>query len=148
MIHREARGQTGTVVFDGEFVTIVRSGLSRLTTGRPTKRIALADITAVEVTPAGHLVSGYIRFASPGAGSTKKGPAGDETAVVFTKSQASAFEEMRAAVDEAIGRKQTILSAGGAGSLADELTKLARLIELELLTREEFEEAKAKLLGR
>src|SRR5215211_6820258 len=89
MIHREARGQTGTVVFDGEFVTIVRSGLSRLTTGRPTKRIALADISAVEVTPAGHLVSGYIRFASPGAGSTKKGPAGDENAVVFTKSQAS-----------------------------------------------------------
>ena len=35
---------------------------------------------------------------------------------------------------------------GQNGTVADELTKLARLVELELLTWEEFDEQKAKLL--
>jgi hypothetical protein len=144
MIRTEARGQTGTVVFDGEFVTITRSGLSRLTTGRPTKRIAIADISSVEVRPAGPVVSGYIRFLFPGVGPSAAGAANDENAVVFTKRQAPSFEDLRAAVEEAIGRRPV---PSHDGSVADELTKLARLIELELLTREEFEAAKAKLLG-
>ena len=138
----DANGQTGRVTFDGSVVTITRTGLSRLTGGGGDLRIPVAEIAEVHLQPAGRLVSGFIHFASPA--SKRRPAAGDATSVVFAHRQAAAFEILGDEVRRAINEPRP--TAGP--SVADELTKLARLIELELLTREEFETAKARLLGR
>jgi hypothetical protein len=45
----EVQGRNGTVIFDGQFVTIQRTGfMARATLGKGEKRIPVASITAVE----------------------------------------------------------------------------------------------------
>ena len=138
-----ARGQDGIVTFDGVTVAILRTGMSRLLAGTGEKLIPIASISAVQMRPPGMLISGFIRFAP--AGEQHCSPRTDQHAVVFSRSQAPAFTHLGRAVEQAM----TPALAGQApgGSVADELTKLARLVELELLTRDEFEVQKARLLG-
>ncbi|MEV7621429.1 DUF4429 domain-containing protein [Actinoplanes sp. NPDC089786] len=142
MNHLEARGQNGTVTFDGAEIILTRSRLL----GTPfDQRIPVSAIADVELRPAGSLLSGFIKFRS--AGGTP--PTGAD--IVFSRRQEPQFAALRDAVAEAIGRRGAAAGAIGRrpaeeGSVADELTKLARLVELELLTRDEFDEQKAKLL--
>lgn len=153
-----ARGQSGTVMFDGTFVTISRTGLSRLTIGKGDKRIPVASIAAVQWKPAGALVNGFIQFTLPGgverrsrAGSQTFDAARDENSVVFTKKQAPEFEQMRQAVEQAIAHRyapQQQYAPAPAASVADELMKLGQLVQQGLLSREEYEQQKARLLGR
>lgn len=151
----QVRGQTGTVTFDGTYVTITRTGLARLTVGKGDKRIPVGSITAVQWKPAGALVNGFIQFTIPGgneqrsrAGSQTANAASDENSVVFTKKQAPAFEELRQAIEAAIARRYSAQQgyAPAPASLADELAKLGQLVQQGVLTREEFEQQKARLL--
>ena len=58
-----AKGHNGTVTFDGDFVTIERTGfLARTSVGKGTKRIPVSSITAVQWKPAGGMVNGFISF--------------------------------------------------------------------------------------
>lgn len=154
----QARGQSGTVTYDGTFVTISRTGLSRLTVGKGDKRIPAASITAVQWKPAGALVNGFIQFTLPGgnerrarAGSQTFNAAADENSVVFTRKQAPAFEQLRAAVEQSIAQRYApqqpmYAPAPQAVSVADELAKLGQLVQQGLLSREEYEAQKARLL--
>ncbi|XTZ18194.1 DUF4429 domain-containing protein [Micromonospora echinospora] len=153
-----ARGQNGTVTFDGAFVTIARSGMARLTIGKGDKRIPAASLTAVQWKPAGALVNGFIQFTLPGgieqrsrAGSQTFNAAQDENSVVFTRKQQPAFEQLRHAVEQAIAQRyaapQQYAPAPAASSVADELTKLGQLVQQGLLSREEYDQQKARLLG-
>ncbi|MFG2059662.1 DUF4429 domain-containing protein [Micromonospora sp. NPDC048930] len=155
----EARGQNGTVTFDGTFVTITRTGMARLTIGKGDKRIPVATITAVQWKPPGSLVNGFIQFTIPGgneqrsrAGSQTFNAAQDENSVLFTGKQRPAFEQLRHAVEQAIAQRyaapQQYAPAPAQSSVADELTKLGQLVQQGLLSREEFEAQKARLLGR
>ena len=48
----QVRGHNGTVTYDGQFVTIARTGfLARATVGKGEKRIPLRHITAVQLKP-------------------------------------------------------------------------------------------------
>jgi hypothetical protein len=59
----EAKGVNGTVEFDGDFVTIKRTGtLARMTVGKGDKRIPVAQITAVQWKPPSALIRGFISF--------------------------------------------------------------------------------------
>lgn len=141
-----ARGQNGIVTFDGVTVAILRTGMSRVLAGSGEKLIPIAAVGAVQMRPAGPLISGFIRFAP--AGEQQSRLRTDEYSVVFGRSQATAFTHLGRAVEAAITPALSGPAAGAAGtSVADELTKLARLVELELLTRDEFEVEKARLLG-
>lgn len=151
-----ARGQTGTVTFDGAFVTIARTGMARLTIGKGDKRIPAGSIAAVQWKPAGALVNGYIQFTIPGgneqrsrAGSATFNAAQDENSVVFTKKQAPVFEQLRQAVEAAIAQRyapQQAYAPSAAPSVADELAKLGQLVQQGLLSRDEYEAQKARLL--
>ena len=105
-----AKGQNGTVHFDGRFVTIERSGFfARAINGKGEKRIPVASITAVQWKPAGAMVNGFIEFTIEGssetrsrAGSATFDAGKSENAVVVTKKQSPDFETLRKAVEDAI----------------------------------------------
>jgi hypothetical protein len=105
-----AKGHNGTVNFDGKFVTIERSGfLARATVGKGEKRIPVKSMHAVQWKPPGWMMNGYIEFTVAGGnearshfGSATAKATENENAVLVTRKQASAFDELRRAVDEAI----------------------------------------------
>lgn len=151
----EVSGHGGQVHFDGQYVTITRKGfLARATVGKGEKRLHISQITAVQWKPAGAFVNGFIQFTVPGGnerrsafGSQTKSAAQDENSVVFTKQQQSGFEKLRAALDQAIAAQHAPQAAASRGSVADELTKLAGLRDQGILSAEEFEQQKARLLS-
>ncbi|GLW73635.1 hypothetical protein Kpho02_59340 [Kitasatospora phosalacinea] len=148
----EAKGHNGQVTFDGEYVTITRKGfLARTSVGKGEKRIHISQIAAVQWKPPGKLVNGFIQFTVPGGierrsgfGNQTNSAIHDENSVIVMKNQAAAFEELREAVDEAIARQHRPLPTD---SLADELTKLQQLAESGALSAQEYESAKARILG-
>jgi hypothetical protein len=154
-----AQGHNGQVHFDGTYVTITRKGfLARASVGKGEKRIPLASIASVQWKPAGALVNGFIQFETAGVGGTRSGfgrqttDAGrDENSVIFTKKQMPAFEQMRSAVEQALAARlnsQPMMMAPAApASVADELAKLAGLVQQGLLSQQEFAQQKARLLG-
>ncbi|WP_234340415.1 DUF4429 domain-containing protein [Streptomyces sp. TP-A0875] len=155
-----AKGTGGQLRFDGQYVTFEHKGfLARTTTGKGEKRLHISQISAVQWKPAGMVVNGFIQFTIPGGnevrssfGSQTFSAVEDENSVVFNRNQQPAFDAMRAAIDEAIARQHaapqpTAAAAEVGGSVADELTKLGALVQQGLMSREEFEQAKARLLG-
>lgn len=106
----EAQGHNGTVVFDGQFVSLQRKGfLARIPVGKGEKRIPLRSINAVQIKPAGPMMNGFIEF-SLGGGDERRSQFGrqtvdavnNENAVMFTRKQQSAFEQLRTVVEQAI----------------------------------------------
>lgn len=153
----EVQGHTGTVLFDGDFVTITRAGfLARATVGKGEKRIALTSITAVQWKPAGGMTNGFIQFTLGGGsevrsrfGTQTVDAANDENSVVFTKKQMPSFEALRQEVEAAILRSHQ--AAGPNVSPPDVLAQVKQLGELRdagLLSEEEFSATKAQLLDR
>jgi hypothetical protein len=152
----EVKGHTGQIQFDGDYVTITRKGFNaRLSVGKGEKRIHISQISGVQWKPAGLLVNGFLQLTIPGGnerrsafGSQTKSAAQDENSVLFTKRQQPEFEKLRAAIDAAIAAHHSPPASGqSSGSTADELAKLGALREQGLLSPEEFEQQKAKLLG-
>lgn len=152
----QVKGNNGTVDFDGQWITIRRTGLGPLTIGKGDKRIHIGSITAVQMKPAGALTNGYIEFTVPG-GREKRATFGrqtldaaeNENAVIFTKKQQAEFESLRAAVEQAIAASrapQQPVSQPQAG-LADQLDQLARLHAAGVLSDQEFQAAKARLIA-
>lgn len=152
----EASGQGGQISFDGAFVTITRNGfLARASHGRGDKRIPIASISAVQWKPAGPMVNGFIQLSLGGAdrqaakGSRTMNAAKDENSVVFTRKQQPDFEQLRAALEQAIAAQHAPQAASAApASLADELAKLAGLRDQGILSDSEFEAQKARLLSQ
>lgn len=146
----EAAGQGGQMQFDGQYVTITRNGfLARATHGRGDKKIPLTAISAVQWKPAG-MTNGFIQLSIGGAdrqaakGGRTMNAAKDENSVVFTRKQQSAFEALRAALEQAIASQHT---PAAATSVADELAKLAELHRQGVLNDTEFAAQKARILG-
>lgn len=153
----EAKGHNGSVIFDGQFVTIVRSGaLARMSIGKGEKRIPISSITAVRWKPAGPLVNGFIHFTVPGGtekrsafGSQTNSAGKDENSVIFIRKQMADFEKLRAAVESAILEgSRTASSQQPTQSIGDQIAQLAALRDKRILTDEEFERKKADLLSR
>jgi hypothetical protein len=153
----EANGVGGQVHFDDTYVTIERKGfLARAVVGKGDKRIPLASIVSVQWKPAGSLVNGFIQFETAGSGGTRSRAGSqtfdagkDENSVVFNKKQSPEFERLRSAVESAIAALHDLRRQQQAAptSLADELTKLASLVQQGLLSPQEFEAQKARLLS-
>jgi hypothetical protein len=107
-----ARGHTGTVTFDGAFITIQRHGVARVTIGKGSKQIPINQISTVAFKPAGRLVNGFVQFTLTGrfeerarAGSRTINAAQDENAVVFTRKQAPDFEVLRGYIQDALSAR-------------------------------------------
>jgi hypothetical protein len=154
----EAKGRGGQIEFDGQYVTITRRGfIARSTVGKGEKRIHVSQISSVQWKKAGAIVNGFIQFSLPGGnerrsrfGSQTSDAQKDENSVVFTFQQQKPFEELRAAVEAAIAAQHAPVApaaAPSAASVADELAKLGGLVQQGVINQEEFQQAKARLLG-
>jgi hypothetical protein len=152
----EAKGKAGQLQFDGQYVTITRKGmLARSIVGKGEKRLHIGQISAVQWKPAGFTANGFIQFTIPGGneiksrfGNQSQAALHDENSVVFGRSQQPEFERIRAAIEQAIAaRHAPQQQAPAAASVADELTKLGALLQQGLITQQDFDTAKRRLLG-
>ena len=152
-----ATGHNGTVSFDGDFVTITRTGFrARATVGKGEKRIPVRAITAIQWKPPGLLVNGYVQFTIGGGnearsrfGSQTTDAVTDENSVIVTKHQQADFERLRTAVEGQIGAdRQPAPATAVQSDVLAQLEQLARLRDIEVLTVDEFESKKADLLRR
>ncbi|RKN31198.1 DUF4429 domain-containing protein [Micromonospora musae] len=150
-----ANGYTGQVHFDGTYITITRKGfMARHFVGKGEKRIPLGSVASVQWKPAG-LVNGFIQFEIPGQGGTRSAfgrqtsdAARDENSVVSTARQMPEFERVRWVIGQATAlRHNAPTQVRAPVSVADELAKLAALRDHGLLSPQEFEQQKARLLG-
>lgn len=150
---RQVDGYTGQVVFDGKTVTISRKGaMAKLSFGfAGEKRIPVSNIISVQYKEASAMLNGYIQFATAAGESVGSLAAAtqDENSVVFTKSQNSAFAQLREQVESAMSARHsaptTVVTT--TTSVAEQLEKMAGLLEKGILTQEEFDKEKSKLLG-
>jgi membrane protease subunit (stomatin/prohibitin family) len=148
------KGHGGSSVsFDGEFVTLIRKGLSRLTVGKGDKRIHIGNITAVQFKPAG-MINGFIQFTVPGGverrsafGSQTRGAVNDENSVIFTRKQQPEFEHLRDAIESAVAAQHRQQPVQAAPDGVAQLGKLAELRQAGVITDAEFEASKRKILN-
>jgi hypothetical protein len=133
-----AHGRHVTVTFDGRYVNISRSRPSSRT--RNTLSVPVASISSLRWEPAAAASPGFLRFALAGS-------AEDGCLAAFNRAQQPAFEALKDAVLQAIGDHQDQVGHPEALSKAEELTKLATLLQQHVLTPDEFTAAKARLLS-
>lgn len=154
----KVKGRGGEIEFDGHFITIRHTGaLGRMSVGKGDKRIPITSITAVQIKPAGAMVNGYIQFTLPGGNEKRSGfgkqtidAAGDENSVIFTKNQEDDFLKLRDAVEKAMIERsgpQVIVSAPAGPSKLEQLKQLGELRDAGVLTAEEFEVEKGKVMS-
>ena len=149
----EAIGYGGQLRLGEDNLVISRKGLMGfLSQGmKGDKEISLEHISSVQFKAAGTLMNGYIQFAFVGGTENQAGIFGataDENSVMFTASQQPEFEIMRDAIKARIAAIRA--GRGGAAaatSAADEIAKLAKLRDEDVLTEEEFLAKKRQLLG-
>jgi hypothetical protein len=152
----EVNGYTGTVNFDGDFVTILRKGLfARMTVGKGDKRIPLRSLTAVQWKPAGFAMNGYIEFSIGGGnesrskfGNATSNAVNNENAVVFTKNQMPEFIKLREVIEDAILNLNPNQGSTSTNNDPILLKQLHSLHEQGILSNKEYEEKKAELLKR
>jgi hypothetical protein len=150
---RVAKGLNGQIEFDGRSVQITRKGLLAFASQglKGGKQIPVKAITSVQFKKAGNLVNGYIQFAT-GAGEGRGGinqATSDENTVMFKLSAQSEFEELREAVIEAMHAPSENTQSGDKVVLStvEQIEKLSLLLEKGILSRDEFDSEKRKLLS-
>jgi hypothetical protein len=146
-----ADGSNGSVELFDDHIVIRRKGFANvLTQGiQGDKSIPLSSITAVQFRPAGSVMAGLIQFTLLGGREFRGGmleATKDENAVLFTKQQEPVFIELQKVVQGAISRGGNA-PAVQQPSVADELVKLADLVEKGYLTRDEYDAKKQALLA-
>ena len=85
-----ATGQNGTVIFDGTDLTIIRTGLARLTARGADRHIPVSGIAELFLQPAGVLLHGFVHVLR--TGSVRRPSSGDGDAVVRPRSPLDATE--------------------------------------------------------
>ena len=148
----EARGVNGRIQLLPDRVRIARKGaFSLLTQGvKGDKEILIRQIAAIKFKRA-QLTTGYMAFDFLGGSENKGGLYSqfyDENGVTFEPKQAREFEAMKAAIEQKMDEAHRPAAQQTQQSSAlDELAKLATLRDQGVVTEEEFQEQKKKLLG-
>ena len=144
---KEYKGYNGTLVLNDTNLTIKR-GLRGVLLGggflRGDKTIPYTSIVAVQLKKAG-MVAGYLQLTLKGGSEAKGGlfqSTKDENSVHFHSPKNKLFAEAKQLIAERI-------TTGGGGSYSkyDELAKLKDLKDSGVLSDEEYDKEKGKLLG-
>jgi len=144
--------QDSLEVFE-DMVTITPKGvLGFLSKGiKGTKEIPFTSIVAVQLKEAGPLFNGYLQFTIPGGNESRGGifaATRDENTFMFRHAKNNAMaKEIKEYIGEAMRKARTPQAATPATNLSDELQKLAPLREQGVLSEDEFQAAKRKLIG-
>lgn len=140
-------------VFDDKVTITPKGVLGFLNKGlKGTKSIPYSSITAIQFKEAGLMLSGYLQFTLPGGNESKGGvfsAAKDENTFMFIRKnndvalKAKLYIEAQAKECRAPRPAQAVAMH----SLSDELVKLAALRTSGILTEQEFQQAKSRLIG-
>jgi hypothetical protein len=141
IVGQTIKGKFNSVVVEDDAITISYRALYFGFKGD--KRIPYTSITSVQFREPGSWLAGYIQFSIKGGLEWQGAVNQDENAVVFD-APGNEFFALRDFVQSKIGAPRP---ADVAGSVADELSKLANLRDQGILTDEEFAAQKAKLLA-
>lgn len=149
-----ANGSNGQVYLTAQGVLIAREGSSfkKWASGNLTKGdklIPYKNITAVQFKEPGK-TRGYIQFTLFGGIESRGGvfdAAIDENSVMFEKDYLGTFREVRRIVEGKIqGASAVTIQTTSAPSMAEEIAKLSKLLQDELITQEEFIQLKRKII--
>ncbi|WP_214687149.1 SHOCT domain-containing protein [Exiguobacterium sp. s163] len=144
----KTNGKT-TVTIENGFIKISRRGLmNRINNGGGDKNIRINSLSGVQVKKPG-LTTGYIQFIFSGSKDSTgvMDAVKDENTVIFNKPEYDQALELRDYVEELMNQPSTNQTAATTISIADELLKLKQLLDAGVLSQEEFDTQKAKLLS-
>lgn len=113
------------------------------------KTIYYSDLTAVQFKKAGW-VAGHIQFSLLGGRESVGGvfaASGDENTITISSNENEIAEKMVAYIQEKIKEARQPKVAVAATSAADELKKFKELLDMGVITQEEFDTKKKQLLG-
>ena len=140
-------------VYDDKIV-IIGKGYNK---GIGEKTIPMASISAVQLIPSKMLVNGYITFNVLGENAGTRGGIGssvdarksENTVIVNKKAEDEILKKIKEFVEEAkekasTNQGQTIIQQA---SSADELKKFKELLDMGIITQEEFDAKKKEILG-
>src|SRR3546814_10683439 len=142
IVGQTLKGHTKSITVHDDAVTIAYCALYHGFKGD--KRIPLSSITAIQFREPGSWIAGYIQFSIRGGIELTGQINQDENALQFDGKEPDAFLSHRDFVQE---RLEHIGAAPAPVSVADELSKLANLRELGILTLEELAQQTASLPG-
>lgn len=138
-------------VFEAKVTITPKGVLGFLNKGvKGKKEIPFSSIVAIQLKEAGAL-SGYLQFTIPGGNESTRGilaAVKDENTFMFRHKRDNALaNEIKEYIQSAARASRTPHEAAPTASLSDELQKLAELKELGVLSEEEFQAAKKKVIG-
>lgn len=144
------QGSYGRITFDGWTVTIEHTKLGN----RNSASVPLDQLSGVELRPASVFSAGMMTLLTAGTVAPPRPVVANRNplALWFRPGQTKNFEYLRSVLLYAIQARQAapppgVYGAPPAVSLAEELTRLADLVQRGVLTPQQFEQAKAQLLG-
>ena len=116
------------------------------------KTIPLKSITAVQLKKPG-LTNGYIQFGILGGNENKGGvfaATQDENTIMFAKKHYTDMVELKEHIEAVIFGQDsptTIINQSTEKSAVEQVKELKELLDMEIITQEEFEKKKNELLG-
>lgn len=145
---KKLKGTNGTLEIFEDRAIIHRGMLDRLGTGAPNEKTMIySKLSGVEVKKPG-LLSGYLQFTGSGlkASSGTFNASSNENTIMFRKDFAE-WEKAAQFINDKIANGSN--SSGNQQlSVADEILKYKSLLDSGIITDEEFEEQKKKLLSK
>jgi hypothetical protein len=141
IIGETLKGKFNAILVEEEALTISYKALYFGFKGD--KRIPYASITSIQFREPGTWLAGYLQFSIKGGIEWQGAVNQDENAIIFD----APGDDFRALRDFVQGKLEAPSTAESVTSVADELSKLAKLRDQGILTDEEFAAQKAKLLA-
>ncbi|MEX3745005.1 MULTISPECIES: DUF4429 domain-containing protein [Lysinibacillus] len=140
-----------TVTVDDHNVKIQPKGFSNFINkggSKGEKSIPIKSITAIQFKEP-RLTTGYVQFAYSGSSETKGGTMAavkDENTITFVKKELKQAREMVDLI-ESKRQNESTPSKNTSVSAADEILKMKELLDVGILTQDEFNAKKKQLLG-
>ena len=143
----KSNGKTRVTVHNG-FIKINRKGiLNRIIKSTGDKNIRISSLSGVQLKKPG-LRTGYIQFIFSGSTDTSGllDAVEDDNTILFHNKEYATALELRDHIEQIISSEGLALQTTSA-TTADELLKLKQLLDSGILTQEEFDAQKTKLLS-
>ncbi|MBZ9615272.1 SHOCT domain-containing protein [Clostridium estertheticum] len=147
-------GVNGQLEVNEDSITIKRKGiLSKMTQGltKGAKTLFINQIVAVQLKEGGLFTNGYMQFTLPGGNERTKGlmdATHDENSIIIKKANNSDAIKIKDYIEKKISDKSNpqIINQSTV-SAADEILKLKQLLDTGILSQDEFQTQKTKLLN-
>jgi hypothetical protein len=139
-------------VYEDRIVISRKGALSKMTQGffKGDKTIYTYQITSIQVKKGGMVTNGYIQFSIGGGNESSKGiidATKDENTIMFNKKFNSLVYDIKEFIEVAMNNQRNPFPTNQSVSTADELIKLKSLLDDGILSQEEFDAQKKKLLS-